>query len=510
MLLYKVNKKCAFFMDSLYSNRTFCSRETIVAIFIISLFSGSIFSGFAFGFSSALFLLFGGIVGACSFLYPRSGIYATVFLLVVFERFYTLQPLLIGKETYHVYPLDIVVAAIFFRVFLELLSKRIRLSLTIPMGFLLAFFVYVSFRFGFDILNSSDRSLSVAFSTWKNYVFYGGIAMLTAILFQMKEHIFRFSRFLCAGILVIFIFLAIGIMRGEGLWTEYTPLSTSGHRILAFPHAFYFSIAFLIGTVLFIHLRRSLRGVWRCVFLFAYPALLIGILGSLMRHLWLGIFVALISSMILFRKETLLSMWSILRTYALVTVLFVSLSCTVFLVLSSVAPSTESTQIFKVLGERLTSLGNASDTSIAWRGVVWKNAFNEFSGNPIFGTGFGNRVSVEMDGYQDYVEIRNMHNSWLALLVQSGIFGFSLLVLFLGSLLVRVVHVSRRWAVPDSFKLMEIALSTILIFCSIVFFSQPYLETNLLSLVFWVSSGLLLGIDSVYQQAIRSKIKMFV
>lgn len=482
------------------------SRETVAAVLIIGVLSASLLFGLVFGFSAAMFLVSGLVAGVVSFLFPRSGVYATLFLLLVFERFYTLQPFLVGKDIYHIYPLDIVVGALFFRMLLEILSGNMRIRLTMPIGFLMAFFVYTSFRFGIDILSVGDRSLSTAFSTWKNYVFYGGISIFVAMLFQEKEHLVRFAKFFSVGVLAIVIFLVIGIARGEGLWTEYTPLSTSGNRILAFPHAFYFSVAFLASTTLFTFLMQRLKGVWKTVFLIMYPVFLVGILGSLMRHLWLGIFIALIASLVLFRKTAILSIASVSKYYLLVVLLSVSFAFTVFLVSSSVAPlANTSGEAFRVFAERLVSLGNAEDTSIAWRGVVWKGALAEFSENPLFGIGFGNRVSVEMDGYRDYVEIRNMHNSWFALLVQTGILGFSLFLFFVGSLLLRGIQVFRRLSDTSFLILASVPLVTILIFCSAVFLSQPYLETNLLSLVFWLSAGLLLAVESIFRRDMKSE-----
>lgn len=468
-----------------------CSRETTVAILIIIALTFSILSNILFGFSLFLFLLSGCSACVLAFLFPRAGIYASIFLVVVFERFYTLQPIIVSEETYRLYPIDMVLVGSFLRIFLEKARGNIRISLTVSGIFLAGFLGYISIRFFFGVFGIGGENLSIAFSTWKNYVFYGMIAFGVAALFREKEIWIRLAKFFAAGILVSLIFLGAGIVRGEGIWTEYTPLSTSGKRILAFPHAFYFSVAFLFLTFLWSTLVEQNKKANR-VFFFIYPLLILGIIGSLMRHLWLGIGIAGIFTVFFFWKQSRQSIRGIFRTFLIPTVVFAAVFSLVFLVLSSSAPWVRGIETFDVLKERVISLGSSNDTSILWRSAVWESALKEFSRNAIFGIGFGDRVPVELDGYREYVEVRNMHNSWLALLVQTGIFGFFLFAIFFAMLLFR----STRSRLRSKFlNKTRIGLFSTLVFCSAVFLSQPYLETNLLSFVFWVSVGLMFVVE---------------
>jgi O-antigen ligase len=152
------------------------------------------------------------------------------------------------------------------------------------------------------------------------------------------------------------------------------------------------------------------------------------------------------------------------------------------------APSEQMGALISTMTTRVTSIGNASDESIAWRGVVWSSAFHAFSQNIFSGTGFGVSVPVEIADYREFVEIRNIHNSWLALLIQTGLLGFGLFVLFLSRLAYRAWRLRSKDALLETAKYVTMG---ILLFHSIIFLSQPYLETNLLSIFFWINLGVM-------------------
>ncbi|EKD46948.1 MAG: hypothetical protein ACD_67C00004G0001, partial [uncultured bacterium] len=142
-----------------------------------------------------------------------------------------------------------------------------------------------------------------------------------------------------------------------------------------------------------------------------------------------------------------------------------------------------------MIGGRIVSVTNTSgDESIVWRSAVWKQAVKQYVKGPIQGIGFGKKVSVEIGKYRDFVEVRNIHNSFLVLLVQMGIFGITFVML--------AVFVLGKNALTNKFKdetfqMIAFGCLGVLALQLVAFLFQPYLEANLLGIFFWINLGML-------------------
>jgi hypothetical protein len=79
---------------------------------------------------------------------------------------------------------------------------------------------------------------SLAFSSFKNYVFYALLYFLTLFLFNKKEQVKRLLKFFLAGAITLITFIIYGLAARHGLWSDFTPLSTEGIRTLALPTPF--------------------------------------------------------------------------------------------------------------------------------------------------------------------------------------------------------------------------------------------------------------------------------
>jgi len=467
-------------------------RSEAVAFFFLLIFlSTDAVANATVGFSLAVFLATVVPSAMLAFLYPRSGLAASVVVTILFERFFTLAPVVVGEATYKIYPLDMMLVPVFVSsLFLWIRDGRHRFRFRMTDGLPLIFFGIVSVIFlvgAFGI--GGEQGFSVAFSTWKNYVFYGMIFFATALLVRTGKDMRIAAKLFLATVATAGIFLVIGLVRGGGLWTEYTPLSTPGTRFLAFPHAFSFSLA-LLSVLLFLPYRpadgnRSGFRYWSYPFVALLAA---GILGSLMRHLWIGVAATLSAAVLVAPKRSGKPLGRFMIRFAFPVMTFAMLGIAVFSALPESLVGNAAGQGFSAVKERVLSIGSGTDESLAWREAVWESALSRFSEHPFRGVGFGASVPVELGEYREYVEIRNMHNSWLALLIQTGIFGTVAFFAFLASL----VSGSFRADVRDPFlKGMRTALFGALLFQFLVFFSQPYLETNLLSIFFWVTLGLI-------------------
>ena len=491
-------------MTQAYQNSRL-SQETRATLFVILFTSVFILAQLTAGFQLSLFVV-AMLVSVVLILWrPRVGLYASVVLTILFERFYTLQPILIGREAYKMYPIDIVCIAIFVAVAIQLLFRQTKMKLQGMDWLFIVFLCFVTLLFIKEMFTTGSGDMNTAFSTWKNYIFYGLLYFVFPLLLQNEKYLFRFVKFFLAVSVVAIMFVLIGIVRGAGLWTEYTPLSTDGVRILAMPHAYYFSMA-LLGVLFswqYIKTLSAKGSRFATAIFMSFPLWIVGIVGSLMRHLWIGLIFSLAVMWLILPKEHKKSIMSFFYLSTMsVVVLGIVFSYGVFLFPSS-QMSENVSQISYAVSNRFVSLGDSGDTSISWRSTVWREAIDAFSQSMIFGTGFGMKIPVEIDAYREFIEIRNVHNSWLAMLVQTGIVGFGLMFSFLVSL---ISAVRKKVFESDFLHSARYATLGIFVFQSMIFLYQPYLETNLLGVFFWMNLGVMRVLLLISDTSIVSRI----
>ncbi|MDD2766539.1 MAG: O-antigen ligase family protein [Candidatus Moranbacteria bacterium] len=461
--------------------------DTDRSVFLIILsFSLIALTRWVFGFVPGLMLLATIPLFFLSLLRPKAGVLSLIVLTVLFERFFTLESFQFGTSMIKLYPLDIVLFGVYVGVLAKMIYGKARFFLDRVSVFLILFFVLASIYFIESVIGFNTEDISVAFSTWKNYVFYGVLFFVLPLILENESDIKQVVKYFLFAVVLGIIFIIIGVIRGEGLWTEFTPLSTEGVRLLSFPHAFYFSLA-VLGMIVTGTFWEQYR--YRAVLWIALALWIFGIVGSLMRHMWIGMFVSLIFSYVFLFDRTLR-----IRTKRMFLVVFISSSVLLFsaFFLTLIVPTStighRVQSIVETVSLRLTSIGSTADTSISWRGSTWSSAFSALSENPLFGTGFGVRIPVESGEYRDFVEIRNIHNSWLALLVQMGVLGYVVLSIFLFDLISRIWRIS---FLSPFLEALRMALLTLVCYQGVVFLAQPYLETNLTSIFFWLTLGLI-------------------
>lgn len=465
--------------------------SAIIIIFLMSIFIGS---NLTVGFAFPLFLLASFISFLISFFFLRAGFYAIVFLTFVWERFFTLAPIVIGRQEYKIYGLDIIFIGILlgtgWRIFnsyvknekqFQVFKKRIKKhSKTIKL--FLLFIGLVGLHFLLDIIFSTSVNKSVAFSSFKYYTFYPLLFLLTVILFNKKENIKMLFNFALAGGLTIIFFIIYGIINHGGLWTEFTPMSTSGIRILAFTHGFYLTMIWL-GLFTFVVFRKKVAQkyyLWLAIFS-------LGILGSMMRHLWLGLSLSVVILFLFyFKKKDRKFLLKQLEFYlpammgSIIIIGYFTISFPYSFWHNFIS------NIWEVVYERVASLGQIQgDASFSWRELAWQEALGQFLHHPFYGLGFGKSIYLETMNYHDFVEIRNIHNSWLVLLVQTGVGISTVFLLFLFNIIKKLIIIGQNEV--DWIKITVIVLIINYIFIALF---QPYLETNMLGIFFWILLGL--------------------
>lgn len=500
-------------LEKLQGNTNFI--ESITAIFIITAVSVFALVNLIFGYNLFLYV-FAVLVGFwLSVFYPRAGVYALVFLTFVFERFFTLVPIYWNRTEYKIYPLDILfIGVILGTIFVGVgHSEKNKFK---AVDWLVALFIFASAIYFFASVYFLQTDFAVAFSTFKNYAFYGLFYFAIVFLFSNRRKLFQLLKFMLAGAMTITIFIFIGIFRGEGMWTEFTPLSTPGARILAFPHAFYLTMTVLVALVLVSAGSKTSKiaasnvatsAVGRCglhtLLLILIPIWAIGIVGSLMRHLWISLFVSFVFLFYFLPKENRQALKKIIFHYAfLAAVLFV-----LAVYLSFLFPNSTLNKIFSgvigATGERFISTTRvSSDESLNWRRNVWQSAWREFKTTPFLGIGYGKKLSVEIGArYRDFVEVRNIHNSLLTVFIQMGLWSAALFgVIFW--LLVKPAYKKLKQlknGLGDDYSFLQLIFLVLFINYLTAFLFQTYLETNLLGMFFWIIMGLLRITNILYE-----------
>jgi O-antigen ligase len=301
-------------------------------------------------------------------------------------------PLIIGDNIYKLYPLDVLLAASFVGTIIFLLKRENNwLQYQKSDWLLYTFWLFVTGIFVVSLVWLTDVTGALAFSTFKQYVFYPLLIVFLPLMLRTWGDVLWFLKTLLMATVGVGAFLALGILLGGGLWTEYTPLTTSGVRLLAFPHGFYAALAFIIIILIFASdtLLKHYKKEW---FYLAGGLFSLAVLASLMRHIWLSLGIVLAMVIVLTYKQGLGK--KVLRYFFInalpVGTLFATLWFGVSLFPDSGA-ALRSEKVVSVVSDRISSIGNQYDESLVWRKAVWQSAFKEFAASPVVGIGFVNR-----------------------------------------------------------------------------------------------------------------------
>jgi len=474
----------AIFTDKL--NKTDNFIETFTAIFIIAAVSVFIFVNLIAGFNLPLYIFAMAFGFALSILYPRSGVYATVFLTFIFERFFTLAPIYWNRVEYKIYPLDILMIGILIGIFFQFLSGKIKFRFK-GTDFIVAAFFLLSFLYFILSISVWHGDFAISVSAFKNYAFYGLFYFIIRFLFSQKEKLFEFLKFLLGSAVVVTVFVLIGAIRGEGLWTQFTPLSTPGTRILAFTHGFFLSMA-LLSAIAWITFRKDSFAKFLKIII---PVWTIGIIGTLMRHLWISLAVSIVFLFTALPAKEKKKVGILFSRYILLLIVLVVFLGYIALLFPDFGISKAFLDAAGVAGKRFISTTQVSvDESLNWRKNVWKSAWDEFQKTPLFGIGYGKKLSVEIGTkYRDFVEVRNIHNSPLTIFIQMGVWGIGLVLYSVYTLMKKSLLVLRNGKMDKEDRFLLIVFLAFFINYLIAFLFQTYLETNLLGIFFWIILG---------------------
>lgn len=463
-------------------------RNFLINAFALAYLSALIIAMIAYGPSLIFYLLFA-LLAAAFILPDRAilGLSLIIVLTMVFERYFTLQGLIIDRSILKFYLLDIVFCLSALALIINHKFKsgpKNKFVLGAPEKILLLWLILVG---AYLIRGTLDLNadFDLVFSSFKNYFFYPLLYFFVIYAIDDAKKFKSIIHLILLTAVGLISFIVFGLANGTGLWTEFTPLSTFGTRYLAGTHAFYLALAGAIALplVLYGRLRNksfafAILGIW-----------LIGIAGSLMRHLWLAVAMGLSSTIILIDQQLKKTLSVLLLKSSLIAITTITVILLGASLLYFQGSAEKIYQDFYAVQTRIATVSNLSgDSSVAWRQNVWTDAKKIWDINPIFGIGFGHVIMVDSGSFQDFVEIRNIHNSLLSIMTQMGLIG---IIAFLAFILTVVITSIKNIYLNNDLKPYYLGLlSALTVYLTACLF-QPYLETNLMSIWLWIILGLL-------------------
>jgi len=145
---------------------------------------------------------------------------------------------------------------------------------------------------------------------------------------------------------------------------------------------------------------------------------------------------------------------------------------------------------------------NFANRNVHWRIMVWEKAFNELSKNPLFGIGFGEKFISPRPRFPSY-RFKNIdpHNSYINLLMRTGLVGFFLFALPHFLILRRVFTVLRRgsdshWRTLRPWLLIFAGISVLALF-------NVVLENPFGAIPYWFVFGIMLIICNATPENIK-------
>lgn len=437
-----------------------------------------------FGFNLPIYVLAMAVLSLILFFTPSAGLPVIILGTMWFQRWFTLEPIAFGDQLIKLYPIDVIfLATMLSLLFHQAFGAQGRRLAVHRLEKWLLFFMAICTVYLVRGLLSTHGDPVLAVSAFKNYAFYGLLFFLVTFDVQSLEELKRMLKVILVGGYGIILFVLIGIARGEGLWVEYNPLSTGGLRLLSFPHAFYLTFVLVLTLVLFLYRLRPERFTILTMWL-----QFIGLLGSLMRHLWISLFAVSVLVFITIPRQAKKNLLNFFAQNAAVTTFFVVIIAFILMIFPLSSLSLQLQDVLNPVYSRARSLASsAADSSARWRIYAWRAAKETFVQAPVFGVGYGQELVIDFDTYRVVVPMRELHNSYLVLAVQMGLLGFIVFCFILWEILKPVLTWRHGRGILWPYQLATCGM--LLVFLASAFW-QPYFETNFTGVFFWIFAGL--------------------
>lgn len=454
-----------------------------------------------------------GLLCSIAWYAPATTLLANILIIPLFERWHTLLPFVIGSSVVKIYPFDMV-------IILTLGTVLIRIVVSGKAFFLLQQFVSqwhqrpkamhaidtaILIWIGYGIAHALyswawGQNLFDILSTTKNYFFYPVVYFIMSWLFLQSKNAKKIRILFVDGFAVVsllcLVFPLIGIIQGQGVWSEFTPLSTAGTRLIAATHSFFLAGAFLLSFFSWFHkiiTNTSLH------LLYANPLVTgifaVTLLIGLYRNVWISVAIAVIAVLLL-STATRIQVLHIIKKYGIIllfssVIMVLSLWYIDYLTQGGIQSFLGSIPLWQEIRARIVTMFSFSsslewDESASWRLAVWYGALKQwtlggaipFPLNTLFGEGSGAIIRFVFKDFAQELPIAGIHNDWLAKLVQLGLVGIVLFVMILRE----IWHALRKSI--DTSPTIVWGMS-FLVMGGVVAFFGTFFDTNIFSIWWW-------------------------
>ncbi|PJC68775.1 hypothetical protein CO015_02805 [candidate division WWE3 bacterium CG_4_8_14_3_um_filter_42_11] len=416
--------------------------------------------------------------------FPKSGIFTILLSIIAWgEKFGGDGINFVSRIDFKIYLLDILLCATLFSCLLGGVFKKTIQWRTSFVDKAILLFVVVGLVAAARGIFTFQNDLNVVFGGLRNHLY----ALVYFLVFQMlktREDLAGAKTIIYVGTAVGLLFLAIGLISGEGIWTEKTPLTTSGIRYISSVHALYISTGIILLLASFQEKVSDLPILKYILF----PLWVAALLFSLVRNLWISTIFGLIFILLftpnLGRKR--------LFQFLLETTLFIVVPTALFFLLKGAL--TGNLNFISSFFERISSYSNPEgDISISWRLNSWSEGWNAFKGQILLGRGLGTVIFPYYEVFWTRIptQAAALHNSYLTILVQLGLIGLTSFLSILTTFFIESIKIIKKYGVDhpkESGFLVGIG-AYIFAYCYGAFFSL-YFELNFLIVAFWIIFGL--------------------
>lgn len=429
------------------------------------------------------------VAGLAILKFPQIGLYIIFFCTLIFERHFTLQTLLFREIEYKLYPLDIIILIIIFSVFLKFFAQQDKEEIVFnKFDYPIFFFgLAATLSFGYALATRVDPA--TAFGAYKNYFLYAIIYLLSFVILKTKEDWKKMMFWIVFGAGLMFYFLGYGLLTGHGLWSEYTPLSTAGARLIAGTHAFYFMIFGFWLTALYFWKKQENKLFEKKEILTAIFLVLLALLVSLVRHLWLALIAVLIVWLIVLPGDKKKVLYNIFNKTILAVITVSIIFVWLYGLLSGDFPSFVNKYVY-IFKERasIVNVTNLQDESFRWRVSAWMAGISLWRSSPVLGIGLGHQIIGYDELYFFDIPPRDLHNNYLGIFIQMGVLGILAVVYWFICLLNYLQKIWLDLREKDGFETLLFFVwgNTVILFM-IVFFISVYWDINLFIIWWWLA-----------------------